>query len=63
MTHEQPAHIKPSRHSTDEVDEFLDMVEDNIEDTPDAGSPAIMPNTALDEDGKPATDAPKNPKI
>ena len=63
MTREQTAHIKPSKHSTDEVDEFLDTVEDNIDNTPGAGSPAIMPNKDLDDAGKPATDTPKNQKV
>lgn len=63
MTREQPAHIEPSKHSTDEVDAFLEMVEDNVDGAPGAGSPAIMPNTDLDADGKPATDTPKNPRI
>lgn len=63
MTREKTAHIEPSRHSTDEVDEFLDMVEDNVDDAPGAGSPAIKPNKDLDEDGKAPTDAPKNPRI
>jgi hypothetical protein len=63
MTREQPAHIEPSKHSTDEVDKFLDMVEDNVDSTPGAGSPAIKPNTVLDDDGKPATDTPKNPRL
>lgn len=63
MTREQPAHIEPSKHSTDEVDAFLDMVEDNVDSTPGAGSPAIKPNTALDDGGKPATDTPKNPRL
>ena len=63
MTREQPAHIEPAKHSTDEVDEFLDMVEDNVNATPGAGSPAIKPNTDLDDEGKPVTDTPKNPKI
>ena len=62
MTNQKTAHIEPSKHSTDEVDEFLDMVEDNVEDAPGAGSPAIMPNTNLDDDGNPITDTP-NPKI
>ena len=62
MTREQVAHIEPSKHSTNEVDAFLDMVEDNVDVAPGAGSPAIMPNTDLDEDGKPATDTPKNPR-
>jgi hypothetical protein len=63
MTSEKTAHIKPSKHSTDEVDEFLNMVEDNVDDAPGAGSPAIMPITNLDVAGKPTTDTPKNPKI
>jgi hypothetical protein len=63
MTREKTAHIEPSKHSTDEVDEFLERVEDNVDDAPGAGSPAIKPNPNLDDDGKPTTDAPKNPKI
>ena len=63
MTSKQSAHKDTSKHTTDEVEEFLDMVEDNIDDAAGAGSPAIMPNTDLDDDGKPATDTPKNPKI
>jgi hypothetical protein len=60
----QPAsHIEPSRHSSAQVDEFLDMVEGNIEATPGAGSPATKPNSNLDEDGKPATDTPRNPNM
>ena len=54
QTTTQPAaHIEPSEHSTDEVDGFLDMVEENIEQMPGAGSPAIKPNKALGDDGKP----------
>ena len=63
MTREQSAHIQPAIHSTDEVDSVLDMVEDNIDAADGAGSPAIMPNTDLDADGKPATDTPRNPRI
>lgn len=63
MTREQPAHVEPSKHSTDEVDDFLDMVEGNVDGTPGAGSPAIKPNIDLGEDGKPVTDTPKNPRI
>lgn len=63
MTKEKSAHIEPSRHSTDEVDEFLNLVEDNVDDAPGAGSPSTKPNTNLDDDGKPTTDTPKNPKI
>jgi len=48
------AHIAPSRHSTDEVDDKLRDVERNIEQAPGAGSPAIKPNPDLGEDGKPA---------
>ena len=47
------AHIEPSEHSTDEVDGFLEMVENNVEQMPGAGSPAIKPNKALGDDGKP----------
>ncbi len=63
MTRQQPAHIEPSEHSTDEVDAFLDMVEGNVDVTRGAGSPAIKPNKDLDEDGKPSTDTPKNPRV
>jgi len=63
MTTEKTSLIKPSKHSTDEVDNFLNMVQTNVDDIPGAGSPAIMPNTDLDDEGKPATDTPKNPKI
>ncbi|HEX6362080.1 MAG TPA: hypothetical protein VFZ93_03935 [Albitalea sp.] len=60
----QPAsHIEPSKHSTAQVDEFLDLVEGNVEGTPGAGSPAIKPNKNVDEDGKPATDTPRNPRM
>ena len=63
MTHQQPAHIEPSEHSTDEVDEFLRHTEDNVDATPGAGSPAIKPNKDLRDDGTPATDTPKNPRL
>jgi len=53
LTPQPAAHIEPSEHSTDEVDGFLEMVEENVEHTPGAGSPAIKPNKALGEDGKP----------
>ena len=55
MTQDKPAHIEPSRHSTAEVDEALDLVQDNVDATPGAGSPAIMPdkNPHDEEDGKP----------
>jgi hypothetical protein len=63
MTREKAAHIEPSKHSTDQVDGFLDMVEDNVDAADGAGSPAIKPNTDLGEDGKPITDTPKNPRV
>lgn len=67
MSHQpesKPAsHIEPSEHSTDEVDDFLEMVEDNVEAMPGAGSPAIKPNKALGEDGKPETETQKNESI
>ena len=59
MTQDKPAHIEPSNHSTDQVDEFLDMVQDNVDATPGAGSPAIMPDAAAAGDDKPATDKPR----
>ena len=63
MTAQPTSHIEPSKHSTDEVDDFLDMVEDNIDSVPGAGSPAIKPNKDLDEDGKPATETQDNASI
>jgi len=45
------------------LDDFLDMVEDNIEQAPGAGSPAVKPRTDLDVDGRPISDTPKNPRI
>jgi hypothetical protein len=39
------------------------MVQANVDAIPGAGSPAIMPNTNLDDDDKPTTDTLKNPKI
>jgi hypothetical protein len=62
MTREQPAHIEPSRHSTDEVDEFLRGVESRVDVSRGAGSPAIKPNKDLREDGRPDTDTPENPR-
>ena len=57
------AHIEPSEHSTDEVDEFLRHVEDHVDAAPGAGSPAIKPTTILGEDGKPASDTQDNEAI
>lgn len=57
MTPDKPAHIEPSKHSTAEVDEALDLVQGNVDTTPGAGSPAIMPEkTPHDEDGKPSAE-------
>ena len=63
MTQQQPAHIEPSRHSTDEVDEFLRHVEGNVDVSKGAGSPAIKPNKDLGEDGKPITETQDNRSI
>ena len=63
MTQQPAAHIEPSKHSTDEVDDFLDMVEDNLDSSPGAGSPAIKPNKDLGEDGKPATENQDNASL
>lgn len=57
MTPDKPAHIEPSRHSTPEVDEALDLVQGNVDATPGAGSPAIKPDPAQhDDNGKPSAD-------
>ena len=63
MTRQQPAHIEPSEHSTEEVDEFLRHVEGNVDVNRGAGSPAIKPNKKLNDDGTPVTDTPKNPRL
>ena len=60
MTKTVSAHIEPSRHSTEQVDDSLRQVERNVGDAPGAGSPAIKPNTALGENGKPLNDTPEN---
>jgi hypothetical protein len=62
MTTQPASHIEPSKHSTTQVDEFLDMVEGNIESAPGAGSPAVKPVKDVDEEGKPATDGPNDPR-
>jgi hypothetical protein len=62
MSPDTPAHIEPSRHSTEEVDEFLRHVEANVDDSKGAGSPAIKPIKELSDDGKPDNDLPRNPK-
>jgi hypothetical protein len=53
------SHIEPSKHSTKEVDEFLRQVEKNIDDAEGAGSPAIKPDKALVDGGKPIEDHSK----
>ena len=49
----QHSHIEPSKHSTDEVDEFLRHTEKHIDEAEGAESPAIKPNPNLDGEGKP----------
>lgn len=64
MTATSPnAHIEPSEHSTEEVDEFLRHVEGHVDEGKGAGSPAIKPNKDLGEDGKPVTDTQDNQSI
>lgn len=53
------SHIEPSKHSTDEVDEFLRHIEKNVDDAEGAGSPAIKPDKALVENAKPIEDHSK----
>ena len=36
MATQHDAHIQPSKHSTDQVDDFLDKVEDNVDQAPGA---------------------------
>lgn len=63
MTHHDPAHIEPSKHSTKEVDEFLRQVEANVDGSLGSGSPAIIkPTNDLGEDGEPDNEPPKNPR-
>jgi len=45
------------------VDDALRQVEGNVDVSRGAGSPAIKPNKNLRDDGSPATDTPKNPKM
>lgn len=54
MTQDKPAHIEPSKHSTTEVDEALDQIQGNVDATPGAGSPAIMPDKTPHDDDKPS---------
>ena len=63
MTRQQDTHIRPSRHSTDEVDEKLRQVERNVDAADGASSPAIPPIERLDDDGKPVSDTPRNPRM
>lgn len=63
MNQDKSAHIEPSTHSTDEVDEFLRHVENNVDISKGAGSPAIKPNKDLGEDGKPVTDTQDNQSV
>jgi hypothetical protein len=61
-TPEKTAHIEPSPHSTKEVDEKLREVERKVASAPGAGAPVTKPNTDLDAEGKPASEAPHNPR-
>ncbi len=63
MNPDTSAHIEPSKHSTEQVDEFLRQVEDNVDTSNGAGSPAIKPNKNLGEDGKPCTDTQENQSL
>jgi hypothetical protein len=53
------SHIEPSKHSTDEVDEFLRHVEKNVGDAEGAGSPTIKPDKTQIENAKPIEDHEK----
>jgi len=62
MNQPENAHIEPSKHSTDEVDEKLREVERKISEAPGAGAPTIKP-IDLGSDGKPATETQANERI
>ena len=62
MTQTPPAHTEPSKRSTPQVDDKLRQVERHVDAAPGAGSPAIKPNTALGDNGKPLNDTPDNPR-
>lgn len=51
---DQNAHIEPSRHSTRQVDRFLDRTEQRVDLNPGAGAPVTKPQP-LDGSGKPAS--------
>jgi hypothetical protein len=53
------SHIEPSKHSTDEVDEFLRHTEKNVGDADGAGSPTIKPDKEVIDDAKPIEDHSK----
>jgi len=50
------SHIEPSKHSTDQVDEFLRHIEKNVDDAQGAGSPAIKPDKAVVDAARPIED-------
>lgn len=58
MSPETPAHIEPSKHSTDEVDEFLRHVEVGVDPSKEGSPHIVKPNKELGEDGKPLINAP-----
>lgn len=53
------SHIKPSKHSTEEVDEHLRHVEKRVDDAEGAGSPAIKPDKSVVDNAKPIEDHSK----
>jgi hypothetical protein len=55
------AHIEPSKHTTDEVDELLRHIEKNVDNAEGAGSPAIKPDKAVVNSAKPTEDRSKPP--
>jgi hypothetical protein len=54
--------IEPSAHSTVQVDDYLEDVDDRTH-AQAGGSPAIKPNTDLAADGKPDVAVPRNPNL
>jgi hypothetical protein len=63
MATQPSAHIEPSSHSTEQVDEFLRHVEDHVDPDAGAGSPAIKPKKDLGKGGKPVSDTQDNQSI
>jgi hypothetical protein len=57
------SHIEPSKHSTEQVDAFLEHTEQHVDERGGDGSPAVKPNKDLKPDGKPSNDTPENPRL